>query len=247
MIGHMAHDGGDAGAGFHPVVRHVDDEIGRLRELHQEQVGETGAVQTMQRPHAVAPRRGELLAALANRIETGAFFGGGADFEPGGVDDAVHFIVLAVHPQAGFVDSLDTLAIGVNQGDAGPVEGLQILIMEAGPLAQLAIPGLQRLAGLAVFHHRHRAGADLLHLVMIGHFPGRHHVFRVPFAGRQAHHPAADAARQVGPAILHPVFRRAAHTDIAGKVFQPARLPARRGDGFEPVGINGFIGAHVHA
>ena len=44
-------------------------------------------------------------------------------------------------------DPLDALAVGVDQVRAGLVVGLQVLVVEAGPLAQLAVPGLELLGG----------------------------------------------------------------------------------------------------
>jgi hypothetical protein len=46
------------------------------------------------------------------------------------------------------VDAIHALAVGVDQVRAGFVVGLEVLVVEAGPLAQLAVPGLERFGGL---------------------------------------------------------------------------------------------------
>ena len=63
---------------------------------------------------------------------------------------------------------LDALAVGVDEVRARLVERLQVLVVEARPLAQLAVPGLQLLRGLGVLDDRVDAGADLLHLLEVG-------------------------------------------------------------------------------
>ena len=50
------------------------------------------------------------------------------------------------------------------------------------------------------------AGADLLHLLEVGVLEGGQHVRRRHLLARQAHDPRADAARQVGPAVLHQIL-----------------------------------------
>ena len=44
---------------------------------------------------------------------------------------------------AGLGDALDALAVGVDEVRAGLVVGLQVLVVEARPLAQLAVPRLE--------------------------------------------------------------------------------------------------------
>ena len=47
------------------------------------------------------------------------------------------------HDHPGRGDPRDPLAVRVDQVGVRVVEGLQVLVVEAGPLAQLAVPGLQ--------------------------------------------------------------------------------------------------------
>ncbi len=65
-------------------------------------------------------------------------------------------------------DPLDALAVGVDQRDVRPVEGVEIFVVEAGPLAELVVLGLQRLGGGRVLDHAVHPGADLLHLLEVG-------------------------------------------------------------------------------
>ena len=90
----------------------------------------------------------QLLAVTPDRVEAGPPGVLRADLEARCVDQAVEFVVLAVGPHAGLVDALHPLAIGVDQVGARLVVGVEVLVVEAGPLAQLAVPGLERLGGL---------------------------------------------------------------------------------------------------
>ena len=66
------------------------------------------------------------------------------------VDQAVEGILLSRDGDAVFPDALDAFALGVHQMNVRAVEGRQILIMKARPLAELVVPGLQGLRRLAV-------------------------------------------------------------------------------------------------
>ena len=80
-------------------------------------------------------------------LEAGAAGVLGADLEARGEDQAVELVVLAVGPHAGLVDALDALAVGVDQVRVRLVVGVEVLVVEARPLAQLAVPRLERLGG----------------------------------------------------------------------------------------------------
>jgi hypothetical protein len=67
-------------------------------------------------------------------------------FEPRSVNDAVHLIFYAICDNTFFSDSLNPLAVRVNQRDVGSVEGWKVILMKAWPLAYLAIPGLKFLS-----------------------------------------------------------------------------------------------------
>ena len=78
--------------------------------------------------------------------------------------------------------------------------------MEARPLAELAVPGLELLRRRRIADDRVDAGADLLHLLVIGVLERGQHALARPLLPRQRQDGCADAARQVGPAVLHQVF-----------------------------------------
>ncbi len=118
--------------------------------------------------------------------------------------------------------------------------------MEARALAQLAIPGLEVLRGVAVLHDGVDAGPDLFHLFVVGVFECGQHVRRCHLLARQLHDPRANAARQIRPAVLHQIlFCRAARL-IGGEVLEPALLPPLGRDARKPFGIDRCVGPHVH-
>ena len=81
--------------------------------------------------------------------------------------EAVELVVHAADPDAGLVDALDALAVGVDQVGAGLVVGLEVLVVEARALAQLAVPGLERLGRLRVGDDGVDPGPDLGHLLVV--------------------------------------------------------------------------------
>src|SRR6202041_3209223 len=101
----------------------------------------------------------ELPPTATDQVEAGAAPVLGADLEAGRVDDAVDLVLAAASDHAFLGDPLDALAVGVDQVRAGLVEGLQVFVVEAGALAELAVPGLQPLGGLGVADDGLAAGA----------------------------------------------------------------------------------------
>ena len=71
----------------------------------------------------------------------------GADLEAGREDEAVELVFDAVGHHALLGDLLDALAIGIDQRHILPVEGRQVVVVEAGPFAELAVPGLECFGG----------------------------------------------------------------------------------------------------
>src|SRR5262249_28914184 len=151
-------------------VRHVLAQlVQRVREVrreaallvpHDEAVRETAAVHAVERAHAVRPALRELDAALAVDLVAGAARVVGAHLEAGGVDQAVDRVLAAAHHDAALADALDAPAAGVDQRDVGAIEGREVLVVEAGPFAELAVPRLQRLGGAAIRDDRVHTAAD---------------------------------------------------------------------------------------
>ena len=121
-------------------------------------LGKPCDVDAVQALHAVGPMVGERLAVAAGRLEARTARVLGADLEARGEDDAVELVVNAVDPHAGLVDAFDTAAVGVDEVGTGLVERLEVFVVEARPLAQLAVPRLQRLGGLRRRRRRRRRG-----------------------------------------------------------------------------------------
>ena len=243
----MRHELGDALGGLGQVVRDVGDQVGALGGLHEIGIGKAMHMHAVQAAHALGPVLRQPLAAAAHRVEAGAPFVRRAHLEARGVDDAVHRVFHARHQQAVLGDALNALAVGVDQLHMGLVEGLQVFIMEAGPLAQLPVPGLELGGRVLVLHDGVGAGTDLVHLLVIGVFKGGQHPGHGALLRRQQPDLRADAAGQVGPAVLHQVDLGMAAGLVVGEVFQPALLPSGLGrHAGKPVGVDGRIGAHIH-
>src|SRR5262249_482468 len=172
------------------------------------------------------PRLREAQAVAARDVEARAAGEAGADLEARGVDDAVDVVFLAGDDETLLGDALDTLAVGVDQRGARVVERVEVFVMEARALGELAVPGLQLLAGALVVDDGRGAVADFLHLFEIGIFPRGPHRLRRPLLHRDGHDAFADAARQVRPAVLHPVLCGLSAGLVGGEVLEPARLPA---------------------
>ncbi len=175
-------------------------------------------------------------------VEAGPSFERRADLEARRVDQAVEFVVLAAHPHPGLVDALDALAVGVDQMDVRVVVRLQVLVVEAGPLAQLAVPGLERLGDVRVGDDLVDAPTDLLHLLVVAVVVGPQQTFGAEVA--VGDRPVADALGDVGPAVHHQVGVGEPAGLQGGEVHQPLVLPARL-EGGEPLGVDRLVVADV--
>jgi len=144
--------------------------------------------------HPVFPVLGQPQPVSTDQVEPGAAAIFGADLEARGVDQAVQRILRAGHDHAGRRDALDALAVAVDQMDARQVEGLQVGIVEAGPLAELTVPGLQVPRGRRIMDDRVDAGADLLHLLVIGVLERSQHALARPLLLGQRQDALADSA-----------------------------------------------------
>ena len=174
--------------GFHlhrVVLQTPRDHLGGVTRLNIEQVGEVhgetrlGDAQdeavreaidgeAVQRANPVAPLLGQRQPVATDDFETGTPRVFRADLESGREDQAVDAVFGAVHHDAVGSDPLDALALGVDEGDVVAVERLEILVVEARSLAEVAVPRLERLGGGGVGHDRVDSGADLLHLGEVG-------------------------------------------------------------------------------
>src|SRR3546814_14979379 len=140
-----------------------------------EQVGEAVNVGALLRAHAVGPVLRQLHAVAPGYVVARSAGVVGADLEPRRVDDAVELVLLAGYHDAPLGDPLHTLAVGVDEVRAGLVERLQVLVVEARSLAELAVPGLEPLRRGRVLDDGVDPSADLLHLLEVGVPKGLEH------------------------------------------------------------------------
>ena len=228
------------------VVRVIGNESRGLVLLDEEQVGEAMDMQPVKAAHAARPIVRQQPPAAPGHIISRAFGEIGADLEPRGIDDAIDLVFLPIGDHALRGDPFDALAVGVDQLGVGPREGLEIFVVEARALAQLAIPRLQFLARLAaddVFGAR----TNLAHLLVIGILESGHDAFRRALLGRHVDHLRPDALAEIGPAIVDEVLGREADAQIGNEVLLPFLLPAGLGNLVEPVAGQRAVVALVHA
>ena len=254
---------GAVGLGF---FQHVGDVLGLLVEGHghadghrglgeteEETVGEAVGLQPVQRAQALGPLLRKAHAAPADDVVTGPAGVGGADLETGGEDQAVDLVlnlpVGPVHHHTVFGETLHALAVGVDQGHVGAVEGGEVFVVEAGPLAELAVPRLQLLGHGGILDDGVHPIADGVHLHVVGQLHQLAPLLRgqttAQLLGGLLGHLAGEVAEDLGPTVLHHVDLDIAAFDADVEVIHALLLPARleRGD---PLGIGGAVGPNVH-
>ena len=93
---------------------------------------------------AVGPLLGERDAAAADDVVADAALQRrDLGLETGAVDDAVDLVLLSVDHRAPLGDPLDAGG-AVDERDVGAVERVEVLVVEAGPLAEVAVVRLER-------------------------------------------------------------------------------------------------------
>ena len=138
------------------------------------------------------------------------------------------WILDAVRDDAGLGDPLDALTVaGVDQLDVRPVEGRQIVVVEGRPLAELAIPGLQRLGGGRIGDGFVDARADAVHLLKVGDFHEHRRLALREFGCAVGLlRRDAEVAEDVGPAVVDEVLFDRNADDHVVEVLAPLALPA---------------------
>ena len=109
-----------------------------------------------------------LLARGADDVVAGPPRVVGPHFEAGGINQAVDLVLTFADDDAVARDGVDAAPVGVHQGDVGAVEGLEVLVVEAGPLAELPVPGLEGFGGRRILDDVVHPRPDLLHLLEVG-------------------------------------------------------------------------------
>lgn len=119
-----------------------------LQVRKRQEVREVATDNAMQRARPVFPFLGQGQPTSPCDGHVGALRVVGAPVEAGGVDDAVELVLLALGHDALFGDAVDALPVCVDEVHVRVVEAVEVLLVEAGPLAEAAIPRLQRFGGL---------------------------------------------------------------------------------------------------
>ena len=220
----------DVGGMLALFVEHVRiaDREARLRDREDEVVGEVAAMHTVQGRDPVRPFLGQGLAAAALDLIARALGIGGADLKAGREDQAIQLIFNAIDHHAAFGDLLHAFALGVDEGHIGPVEGVQIVIVETGALTELVVPRLELVGGCLVGHDLIDARADLLHLAEIGQLQqfGRIASGSVGGLFLTDARDDADIADDIGPAVRDQILWRIAARDEDVEIVHPVLLPA---------------------
>ena len=141
-----------------------------LGDAFDEAVREPVGAQALERAHTVTPPVGQRHAAAADQVEPGTPAVVRAHLETRCEDQAVEFVRHSVDDHAGLGDALHSATAGVDQCDVVAVERLQILVVKARTLAEIAIPGFERLGGGAIGDDLIDPGPDLVHLGEVGQF-----------------------------------------------------------------------------
>src|SRR5271154_1204115 len=201
----------------------------------------------MQSFHAIGPVLAERLAVLADNVVALAPRPGGADLEAGGEDDTVDLVLDAARDDALLRDAFHALGIArVDELDVRAVERRQIVVIEGRPLAELPIPGLERLGRLGVGYGLIDTRANLVHLDEVGKLGLQGLVLRLFFGGvftqRETDRQVAENLR---PAVVHQVDLDRGADDHVVEVLAPASLPAGL-EGLYPFRIGGFVAPHIH-
>ena len=127
-------------------------------------------MQAMKGPNAVGPFLGERQSVTTEDLKARPLRIVGTDLEPRREDQTVELVGHLVddHPVLG--DALDPEAPRVDQRHVVAIERKQIFVVETGPLAVIAVPGLQGFGGGPVGDNRIDPRPDFLHFGEIREF-----------------------------------------------------------------------------
>ena len=142
---------------------------GRVLVTPQEQeIGEPVGRDAVEGANAILPMQAERHAVTSDWIEAGQAGVGNPGLEAGGEDDAIDLVFLVADDNTEFGEFLDAAPLGIDELDIGRVERFEVIVMEAGTLAQPAIVGLQCLGGRRVLDDLLDPGADSIHHPVVG-------------------------------------------------------------------------------
>ena len=167
------------------------------------------------------------------------------DLKPRGEDQAIQVVVHAIDLTAGGIDLLDPSTIGVDEMDVRAVERVEVLVVEARTLAQLAVPGLERRGRCWVVDHAIDALADLGHLLVVAVLIRPLDRFWIQRRTRIRHDPITDPHCDIRPSVVDQVNGSEAARLKRGEVEQPLVLPPRL-QGPKPLRVDGLVVANVN-
>src|SRR5262245_41726909 len=121
----------------------VVDRDPRLGEAGEEEVGKGMRPDARESPRPFGPAPAQPHAVTTDEVKAGLTAELGEEIEPGREDQAIDSIFGAVGDHAFWGDPLYPLPLGVDQGDVVPVESRQVFVVEAGPLAEVVVVGLE--------------------------------------------------------------------------------------------------------
>src|ERR1700761_8822385 len=114
----------------------------RLGDTNKKQVWELVRLHAKQRTRALFPVFTQLDATAAISLQPSLPSELHQKVETGRIDDGIDGILVALHNDTVRRDLLNTLTVGINQGDIVPVESIQVLVTETGPLTEVVVPRL---------------------------------------------------------------------------------------------------------
>ncbi len=212
------------------------------------QVGETVGHHAVQGfvPAVPVLVHGKPIAPLENR-NTPASIQIAGHLITAGEHDAVHFVLFAVDHDAVFGQALDALGFGhIQQRHVGAVEGLVILIVGGGPLALVAIPGLQQLGGGFILDNLIDPAPQAFHNAEIHLFIALRERLLTEFGPALLFQFRGDIAIDLGPDIPDQVLLPLAETLVGAAVEVGATLGLPAGfKGFHPLGISLRVAARI--
>ena len=218
--------------------------IAALRRLDQQHIGKAARKNAVQRLGAAFEFLRQRNSVTARDLHADAPRIIGADLEARRIDQAIELVFLARDDDSVLGDALDALAGRVDQMNVRPVEGLQILIVEARPLAELVVPGLQRVGRHLVLHDLVDACANPLHLLIVGELDQRLRVLDLLARALLAARQQQDVADQICPAVVDHVLVEFLAGDDGGEIVDARLLPAGP-EARRPCGIGRPVVAHV--
>ncbi len=228
-------------------MRHVHGE-GSLSEAQEKAVRETVGLEAVQGAPAVGPLVAEGEAVATDDVVARPAGVAGTDLEAGGEDDAVDRVLGTANHNAVLRDTLDPLAVGVDQCHVRPVEARQVFIVEARPLTELPVPRLEGFGSNWIVNDVFGPRADLIHLLEVDHL---HELALLPRGEASAQltgggfgGDAGKVAEDLGPAVADEILFLVAtvHQDV--EVVHAPLLPTRL-KAFGPFRVGLMVVAHV--